>query len=127
LAEIAAEIECCLDFLETDLRDVSDRHRGIRVVFDHTWERLDEVERDALARFSVFRGGCTRDPAREVTGASLRVLAALSNKSLIQYRQANGRYHIHELMRQYAAEQLARYPEEQALAQDAHSAFSALH
>jgi len=123
LAEIAAEVQRGLDFLETDLRDVPARHRSVRAVFDQTWGRLSRAERDVLRRFSVFRGGCARDAAQAVTGASLRTLAALSNKSLIQYRRAGGRYQMQELLRQYAAEKLAADPEKEAASNAAHSAF----
>jgi serine/threonine protein kinase len=37
LSEIVTEIERSLDFLETDLRDVPERHRSIRAVFDYSW------------------------------------------------------------------------------------------
>ena len=123
LAEIAAEIQRGLDFLETDLRDVPARQRGIRAVFDTTWRRLTEAEREAVARFSVFQGGCTREAAQAVTGASLRMLARLSDKSLIQYQKADGRYQIHELLRQYAGENLAQDPEAEITAQKAHCAY----
>lgn len=36
VSEIAAEVTRSLDFLETDLGDVPDRHRSIRAVFEHT-------------------------------------------------------------------------------------------
>ena len=50
---------------------------------------------------SVFRGGCTRDAAESITGASLRILSGLVNKSLLQ-RESSGRYSVHELLRQFA-------------------------
>ncbi|MBI5670690.1 MAG: tetratricopeptide repeat protein [Chloroflexi bacterium] len=104
-AEIATEIAGSLDFLETDTRNVPPRHRSIRSVFDSTWNLLAEAERSAFARLSVFRGGFTREAAEQIAGASLRTLLTLTNKSLLR-RDTNGRYGIHELLRQYAAEQL---------------------
>ena len=56
-------------------------------------------------RLSVFRGGFTREAAEAVAGASLRTLTALVDKSLVRV-DANGRYDIHELLRQYAEERL---------------------
>jgi predicted ATPase len=103
--EIAAEISRTLDFLETDLRDVPERQRSMRAVFDHSWSLLTEREREVFQGLSVFRGGFTRQAAQQVTGASLRELMALVNKSLLG-REPGGRYGIHELLRQYAAEQL---------------------
>src|SRR5690606_34847226 len=55
---------------------------------------------------SVFRGGFTREAAVEVAGASLSLLAALVDKSLL-HRNLNGRYEVHELARQYDAAWLA--------------------
>src|SRR5213078_1805073 len=33
------------------------RHASIQTVFDNSWRRLSPVEREALARLSVFHGG----------------------------------------------------------------------
>lgn len=35
-SEIAVEIRSSLDILDTQLRDIPDRHRSMRVVFDHS-------------------------------------------------------------------------------------------
>ena len=104
--EIAAEIRRGLDVLATELRDIPERQQSMRAVMEQTWARLNEAERDALMRLSVFRGGFTREAAQAVTGASLRVLLALSNRQLLQ-RTSEARYDIHELLRQFAAERLA--------------------
>jgi predicted ATPase len=97
-AEIAAEIELGLDFLETDWRDVPARQRSMRAVFDHSWGLLDEREREILSGLSVFRGGFARGTAERVVGASLRELTALTHKSLL-HRSPGGRYEVHELVR----------------------------
>ena len=107
LADIAAEIGQSLDLLETDLRNVPQRHRSIRAVFDASWERLSQAERDVFPNLSIFRGGFTREAAQKVARASLAVMARLISKSLLQYNQAQDRYQIHELLRQYGAEKLA--------------------
>ncbi len=101
LDEITHEIETNLDFLETDLRDVSQRHRSIRTVFDSSWNMLTGEERDTFARLSIFRGGFEREAAQKVAGAGLRTLTTLINKSLLQ-RDPTGRYRLHRLLRQYA-------------------------
>ncbi|MBK9124229.1 MAG: AAA family ATPase [Chloroflexi bacterium] len=62
-AEIAAEIERSADVLYTDARDIPERMRSIRAVFESTWARLTEPERSAFAAMSVFRGGCTQEAA----------------------------------------------------------------
>lgn len=102
-AEVLSELRRSLDLLESDLRDLPERHRSLRAVFESSWARLDEAERGALARLSVFRGGFVREAAEEVSGASLRGLAGLVNKSLLK-RNTNGRYEQHELLRKQAEE-----------------------
>jgi predicted ATPase len=123
-AEIAAEIEASLDFLETDLRDVPERQRSMRAVFDHSWNLLTGREQEVFQALSVFRGGFAREAAQQVAGASLRELRSLVDKSLLQ-RDPAGRYGIHELLRQYAAEQLGQAPTEEYSIRDTHATYYA--
>ncbi len=103
--EIAAEIEAEIGFLNTQMRNVPERHRSIQSVFTYSWEKLTPEERDALGKLSVFRAGFERNAAHSVAGASLSTLASLTGKSLLSISD-NGRYHVHELLRQFAADQL---------------------
>jgi predicted ATPase len=121
-SEIVAEMQQSLDFLETDLRDVPERQRSMRAVFDHTWNLLTGREQELFAGLSVFRGGFTREATQEITGASLRDLMALVHKSLL-YRTASGRYDVHDLIRQYAAEKLDESPAASQAARDRHSVY----
>jgi len=121
LKEIAAEIQQSLDFLETKLRDVPERQRSIRAVFETSWAHMNEAEQESYPKLSVFRGGFTRQAARTVTGASLHTLSALVNKSLLNYDRDQDRYQIHELLRQYAAEQLDSQAESTAQNQTDHA------
>ncbi|MBI4762882.1 MAG: tetratricopeptide repeat protein [Chloroflexi bacterium] len=105
--EIAREIERSVDFLTTTARDVPERHRSIRAVFDHSWNLLSEEERSTIMHLSVFRGGFTRSAAEQVSGASLSLLSSLAAKSLIR-RDSTGRFDQHELIRQYARDHLIR-------------------
>jgi hypothetical protein len=75
----------------------------MQAVFDRSWRMMTPEQQAVMARLSVFRGGFTREAAEEVTGANLRILLALVNKSLLQRHPAGGRFTIHELLRQYAA------------------------
>ncbi len=123
LADIAAEIQGGLDFLEVEVRNIPQRHRNIRAVFDASWQRLDAHERNIFAQLSIFRGGFTRTAAQEVTGASLRMLAKLANKSLLQYDRGRDRYLIHELLRQYGAEKLVIALDQEATVWNRYSAY----
>ena len=104
--EIADEITRSIDFLQTTMRNAPERLRSIRAVFEATWRRLTEDEQQVFRRLSVFRGGCTREAARQVASAELRTLAGLVDKALLWHHPEKGRYEIHELLRQYATEQL---------------------
>jgi tetratricopeptide (TPR) repeat protein len=118
-AEIATEISHSLDFLAVDLRDLPERHRSLRAIFNTTWQRLAAAERDVAGRLAIFRGGFTREAAATVAGASLSILSTLTHQSLIQV-QPNRRYEIHELLRQFALETVA---EQLVEIRDAHSAY----
>jgi predicted ATPase/DNA-binding SARP family transcriptional activator len=118
-AEIAQEIEGSLDALSASLRDLPERHRSMRVVFDHCWQRLSAKEQQVLSQLSVFRGGFSRQAAEQVAGASLPILSTLVNRTLLR-RAAAGRYQLHVLVRQYSATHLAADPQAQAAAQKRH-------
>jgi predicted ATPase/transcriptional regulator with XRE-family HTH domain len=122
--EIAHEIERGLDFLSAtaSARDLPARHRSMRAVFDHSWKLLTPEEQAVLLRLSVFLGGFRREAAEAVTGATLPTLSALVTKSLIR-RSGDGRYDLHELIRQFTAEHLAQRPEEQAATQARHGRY----
>ena len=106
VAEIADELEKGLDFLSVEMPDIPHRHWDMRAMLQTTWERLSEPEQDAFMKMSIFQGGCTREAAEQVTGANLRTLTSLTNKALLKRDTKTGRFSIHELLRQYAAEQL---------------------
>lgn len=121
-ADIAAEIRHNLDFLATRLRDVPGRHQSMQAVFNRSWELLSPTEQAVFKRLAVFRGAFRRLAAEQVAGASLITLTALVDKSLLRWTP-EGHYHMHELLRQYAAEQLARSPEDVARVYDRHSTY----
>jgi predicted ATPase len=104
--EIAGEVEKSLDFLSSNWRGMPERHRTIRAVFEYSWTLLSDQEQRAVCGLSLFKGGFDREAALAVTGMTLQVLSALMDKSLV-HRQSSGRYEIHPLLNQYAAEKLA--------------------
>ena len=123
--EITVELEKGFDILATEMRDTPERHRSIRAVFDHSWSLLDQTEQEIFLLITVFRGGFTREAAQQVAGASLQLLAALINKSFLSHDSNSGRFEIHELLRQYAQEQLVTASALNASAQEAHAAYYA--
>jgi tetratricopeptide (TPR) repeat protein len=79
-------------------------------MFEQTWRRLSPAEKAVLRQLSIFRGGCTRQAAQQVTGASLPALSSLVDKALLR-RTNTGRYELHELARQFAESQLQAVPQ----------------
>ena len=104
-AAIADEIQSSIDILASTTRNVPERHRSMRAVFDQSWRLLSEMERDVIQRIAVFCGGFRREAAEQVAGAGLPTLIGLIDRSLV-YESSDGRYDLHELLRQYAEEQL---------------------
>jgi predicted ATPase/DNA-binding SARP family transcriptional activator len=120
--EVLAEIRHSLDFLETTQHNVPERQRSLRAVFEISWSMLSPAERQLFRQLTVFSGGFNRQAAQEVAGASLSGLSSLVNKSFLYWRP-NGRYELHELLRQYGLAELERDPEEQMAATSRHSAY----
>ena len=106
--EIVEELEHSIDILASSRRDVPERHRSIRMVFEHSWGLMTPKERHLFARLAVFEGGFSRDAAKQVAGTSLSMLSEFISKSLVR-KNASERYQVHEVLRQYAAERLAAY------------------
>lgn len=132
-AEIAQELQRALAGLSTKLRDVPARHRSLEAVFAHSWDLLSPDEQRALRQLAVFRGSFGREAAavvlasaepggRPVGPAVLATLGALVDKSMLRRAGApgEGRYALHELVRQYAAERQRDRPDEAAQAAAAH-------
>ncbi len=120
--EIAQEIERGMDFLATSMRDVPERQRSLRATFDHSWSLLSADERRVLCRLAIFQGGFEREAAEHIAGATLPSLLALASKSLVRHRE-NGRYDLHEVVRQYACSHLADDPQGETATRDRHCDF----
>ncbi|MBN1667228.1 MAG: tetratricopeptide repeat protein [Anaerolineales bacterium] len=121
---IATEIQRSLDFLATSMKDMPERHRSLGAVFEHSWNLLAPVERQALARLSVFRGGFSLPAAQQVAQADLGILNGLVEKSLL-HRVGSERYEIHETIRQYGEERLALHGDSAERTRTQHADFIA--
>ncbi|HID51486.1 MAG TPA: hypothetical protein EYP41_05555 [Anaerolineae bacterium] len=101
--EIAQAIEKNLDLLKTDLRDIEPRHQSIQAVFEYSWQQLSEMEQQILPLLTIFKGSFSLSAAHTITGASPIILTRIRYKSLLR-GAGNGRYSLHELLRQIAAQ-----------------------
>ena len=106
LSEIVAELQRNLDILVQENRQVAPRHRSMRAVFESSWQRLENTQRDVFSKLCIFRGGFTRQAAEALSGANPMILSGLINRSIIRLNYASGRYSIHELLRRYGEEYL---------------------
>lgn len=125
LTAIADAMEQSVDILTVDWRDVPERQRSMRAVFAWSWRLLSREEQRILCQCAVFRGGFTFDAGEAVTGASLHLLTRLTDKSLLQWQTTatgDGRYAMHELLRQFAAEEL-NASGERALVEQRHARY----
>jgi tetratricopeptide (TPR) repeat protein len=83
---------------------------------------LTPAEQEVLTRLTVFLGGFDRAAAEQVAEASLHTLLSLANKSWLQ-RVGQERYQIHELLCQYATQQML--PAERDALQERHALYFA--
>ena len=114
LGEIADELEHDPDSLEISSRDLPERQRSLKAVFEHSWNLLRSDEQAILARLSVFRGGFDRHAALSVAGARLPSLLALVQKSLVQ-KNPEKRFELHSIVRQYSERKLEATPRQTTL------------
>lgn len=122
LDEIAHELTRGLDTTPLAPRSLPARHHSLRAVVDQSWHLLSDQERVALSRLSVFHGGFTRVSAAQVTAVELPQLARLVDKSLLR-RRGDGRYDLHEIIRQYASARLQEHVDDCAATQRRHAAY----
>ncbi|RLT37145.1 MAG: hypothetical protein DWI57_13995 [Chloroflexi bacterium] len=111
-----------LDFMHTAQTDVPERHRSLRRVIETSWQLLATPAQRVLAQLSLFRGSFHREAALAVTDAALDGLAQLVNASLLQ-AHGTGRYELHEVVRQFAAERLAESVEENRGSAERHARY----
>jgi len=122
MTQIAAVLRHNYAALSTTFPDLPLRHRSIRAVIDYSRQLLSMPEIQTLTRCAVFRGGFTGLAAQAVTGATPEILASLTDHSLL-HQTVMGRFEVHELVRQYAAEQLLLHPIEAAQVYNLHSTY----
>ncbi len=131
---IANRLDDHLSLLTGENGAVLPRQQTMRTTLDWSYELLQESERRLLHRLSVFVGGWSLEAAEAVCAEAvcadveleaneiqnpkskiqnhevLDLLTSLIDKSLVvfggQPHEAGGRYHLLEMVRQYAAESL---------------------
>jgi predicted ATPase len=107
--DLLVELSETLDVLESRSTTQVDRHASLGVVFEQSWRQLPPRQQEVLRFLSVFRKGFTRGAAARVAEATIPVLAALADRSIV--RRHGARFELHPLVRGFARERLAQTPE----------------
>jgi predicted ATPase/DNA-binding SARP family transcriptional activator len=102
--QIVVELERGLDILTGRYQNTPARHRSLRAILEQSWARLPQEQQAIMARLSVLQGEFGQEAALAVAGATFLTLTILVEKSMVHQTVA-GRYQIHQLLRQFAAEQ----------------------
>jgi predicted ATPase/class 3 adenylate cyclase len=129
--QIALRLDDRFRLLTGGSRTALPRHQTLRALIDWSYNLLSEPERTLLRRLSVFAGGCTLEAAEAVCSGNgveeweiLDLLAALVDKSLVQYeepgtdaqhRSGEARYRLLETLRQYGRDRLLETGEVEAV------------
>lgn len=124
LADIARALTTADNGLDRELLDVPTRHWSLRAAFDQSWRLLSATERSALAALSVFSGGFTAEAAEHVSASGPRTLAALVEWSLVQL-VGQGRFDLHQLIKQFALQYLNADLATENAARDRHTQYYA--
>ena len=119
---LAQELEQTITTLSATQRNIPDRHRNLRAVFEHSWNLLSDLEQQILARLSVFPTDFAQQAAKIIAGAPITLLNGLVEKSLLQV-QTSGRYQLHPLFHEFMAEKLAENNHDHRATQRQHSDF----
>jgi len=132
--EIATAIRRNLDFLNTTMRNLPERHRSLRAAFTHSWQLLSPGEQQAFQQLAIFQNGFSSQAAATVANVQPETLQLFADKSLVQlvedvFGDENAprtyRYHMHPVIHQYAVEYLAGNPLQAQLLYDQHSRYFA--
>jgi predicted ATPase/DNA-binding SARP family transcriptional activator len=133
VVQLAERLDDIFAVLVGGLRTAPRRHQTLRATLDWSHDLLDEDERAAFRRLSVFAGGFTLAAAEHVTVGDdihphqvVDLLTRLADKSLLRvdHHASDVRYHLLATVRDYAREYLVAASEEQSTRQ-AHLRFFA--
>ena len=114
--QIAAGLSDRFELLTGCVRGAPARQRTLEASLDWSYSLLDDMQRLALARLSVFAGSFELDAAAAVVGEDgidrddvLDLVAGLAERSLLQVAERGGRarYRLLETVRAYASQRLS--------------------
>lgn len=106
--EIANDLESGLEGLSSYLPATPPDQLRFRAVMEQSWRMLAEETRAVFRRAAVFAAEFDDVAASKVAGAQASDLDTLVARGLVT-RHASGRYHIHQLVREYALQKLDEF------------------
>jgi len=123
LETIAAKVLANLTTSETTTSEIatpiSRAEQSLEAAVRYFWQQLSDTEQSVVQRLAIFNGGFDAPAAAYVAEASPFLLQGLIDRAFL--RLANGRYSIHELLRQFAARKLATHPTRAHQARERHA------
>lgn len=105
VAEILKQLLQGIDLLQSAAAGFAERQRSLQAILAYSWQLLSASEQATLSRLAVFHGSFGAEAAEHVAGAHLGLLLRFINQALVR-RGDDGRYEMHELVRQFADRQL---------------------
>ena len=108
-AALLARLSSRLEVLTAGTRDAPERHQTMRAAIDWSYRLLDPAGQELFDELAVFVGGASLDAIEAVCGGDVfETLASLVDNSLV-YRghEAEPRFRMLDVIREYALEQLA--------------------
>jgi predicted ATPase len=109
VGEIERRLENRFALLRGGSREAPERHQTLLAVIDWSWNLLDEEQRIALRRLSIFRDGFSLAGADAVVGGdALGAISSLVDQSLVTVHEGAGdlRYRLLETVREFGQMQL---------------------
>ena len=105
-AEVANRLEASIKSLATRMRDMPARQRSLRAAFEYSWHLLSPVSQRILTQLSIFRDDFSSEMVTAIVPAATGEQLQLLKRHSLLSRESAGRYRLHEMVRQFAAEQL---------------------
>jgi predicted ATPase/DNA-binding SARP family transcriptional activator len=105
--DIAAQLSKNFEILSTSMRNVQSRQRSMLATMQYSWNLLSIEEKHSFSQLSIFLEDFDSEAANTIIGVESSMLTTLINKSLIR-NTSEGRYVLHRLLRQFAAEKLSK-------------------
>lgn len=108
--QVLEDIQQTFGALQTTHRDVHERHRSLQAAFEYSWKHLPHHLQIVLSNLSVFRGGFYTQDVKGVFSVETVDLQTLVDHSLLQLT-SQGRFTIHDVIRQFSEEKLKSEPD----------------